>query len=86
MVLRVFVDLFDGLAFTDEAEQVDGKDLLVGKIRIGVVALPLGNCAKSIGLAPADEQINANERIPPVSIVSAGVVSVRVIHVAKGGL
>ncbi|MCS3658127.1 hypothetical protein GGQ11_002928 [Salinibacter ruber] len=80
------MDLFDGLAFADESKQVDGKNFFIGKIRVGIVALSLGNCAKSIGPAPADEQINANERIPPVSIVSAGVVSVRVIHVAKGGL
>jgi hypothetical protein len=86
VALRVFVDLFDGLAFTDEAEQVDGKDLLVGKIRVGVVALPLGNCAKPAGPAPTDEQINADERILPVNAVSTGVASVRVIHVAKGGL
>jgi hypothetical protein len=86
VILCVFVDIFDGLAFANEAKQVDGKDLFIGKIRIGVVALPLGNRAKAAGPAPADEQINADERILPVSVVSVGVISVGVIHVAKGGL
>ncbi len=86
MVLRVFVDLSDGLAFTDEAEQVDGKDLLVGKIRVGIVALPFLGGAKPAGPAPTDKQINADERILSVSAVSTGVASARVIHVAKGGL
>ncbi len=86
MVLRVFVDLFDGLAFADEPKQVDGKNFFVGKIRVEVVALPLGNGAKSAGPAPANEQIDANERIFLVSIISAGVFPFGVVHVAKGGL
>ncbi|MFB6272835.1 MAG: hypothetical protein ABEL51_08090 [Salinibacter sp.] len=63
VVLGVFVDIFDGLAFANKAEEVDGKNLFVGKIRAGVDALPFGNGAKLAQPALANEQIDADERI-----------------------
>jgi hypothetical protein len=39
VVFGVFMDGFDSLAISNEAEQVDGEDLLVGRIRVGIVAL-----------------------------------------------
>jgi len=86
VIFGVFVDVFNGLAFADEAEQVDSEDFFVGKIGFGVVALPLLGGVEPSGSASADEQINADERIFPVGIFWFGGRDVGVIHVVKGGL
>jgi hypothetical protein len=49
-----------GQSFADEAEQVNCEHFFVGKFRIGVVALPLGNSVEPSSPASADEQINAD--------------------------
>jgi hypothetical protein len=51
----------------------DCKHFLVGKIRLGVVALPLDSSRKATSVVSADEQVDPNERMLGV-------------HVAKGGL
>jgi hypothetical protein len=53
--------------------QVDRQHLLVGKIRLVVVALPLDRSCKATLVLPNNEQVDSNERILGV-------------HVAKGGL
>ena len=80
------MDGFDSLPISDEAEQVDSEDFFVGKIRFGVVALPLLGGVEPSGSASADEQINADERILPIRLFSLRFIGGRVIHVAKGGL
>jgi len=76
VVLRVSVNLADGRPLFDEAEHVRScrccQHLLVGKVRIAVVALPLGRCGESASVALADEQVDPNKRRGSV-------------HVAKGG-
>jgi hypothetical protein len=66
------VNLADGRPLFDEAEHVNREHLLVGKRRIGVVALSLGHRSKSASVALADEQVDPNKRRGSV-------------HVAKGG-
>ena len=75
------MDGFDSLAISNEAEQIDGEDLLVGKIRVGVVALSLSDRLEAPCPVPTHEQIDADERILPVTVRF-----LRVSHVAKGGL
>jgi hypothetical protein len=62
------MDGLDSLPISDEAEQVDGEDFFVGKIRVGVVALSLGDRLKAARPVPAHEQIDADKRILPVSV------------------
>jgi hypothetical protein len=59
--------------FLARLRQVDRQHLLVGKIRIGVVALPLNGGREATLVLPNNEQVDSNERILGV-------------HVAKGGL
>ena len=80
------MDVFDGLAFADEAKQVNCEHFFVGKFRGGVVALPLLGGVEPSGSASADEQINADERVFPVGIFWFGGHDVGVIHVVKGDL
>jgi hypothetical protein len=73
VIFRVLVNLADGRPLFDEAKHVNGEHLLIGKVRIGVVALPLCDCGKPVPVAAADEQVDPNKRRGSV-------------HVAKGGL
>jgi len=52
--------------------QVNGQHLLVGKIRLVVVALPLDRSREAASAVPKNEQVDSNKRIVGV-------------HVAKGG-
>jgi hypothetical protein len=73
VIFRVLVNLTDSLSVFEKAEQVDRQNLLVGKIRLVVVALPLDRSCKATSVVSANEQVDSNERILGV-------------HVAKGGL
>nr|WP_240331478.1 hypothetical protein [Salinibacter ruber] len=50
------MNLADGRPLFDEPENVDRQHLLIGKSRVGVVALPLGCCGEPASVALADEQ------------------------------
>ena len=63
------MDGFDGLAISNESEQVDGEDFFAGKIGFGVIALPLSDRLEAAGPVPAHEQIDADKRILPVRIL-----------------
>jgi len=73
MIFHVLVNLADGRSLFDEPKHVNGQHLLVGKVRIGVIALPLCGRGEPSPVATADEQVDPNERRGS-------------IHVAKGGL
>jgi hypothetical protein len=66
------MNLADGRALFDEPEHVNRERLLVGKVRVGVVALPLCNRGESPSVAAANEQVD------PVRHGGS-------VHVAKGG-
>jgi hypothetical protein len=57
----------------EKAEQVDRQNLLVGEVRVVIVALPLDRSCEPTSVLPNNEQVDSNERILGV-------------HVAKGGL
>jgi len=74
VILSVFVDVFDRVSLAEKAEQINREYLLVGEVRIGIVALPLHHSAQaSVSVMTANEQIDPDEHMLPV-------------HVAKGGL
>ena len=73
MIFRLLVDIADCLPLFEKGEQVDRQYLLVGKLRLVVVALPLDGSREATPAVSANEQVDSNERILGV-------------HVAKGGL
>ena len=73
VILHTLVNLADGRSLLDEPEHVNGQHLLVGKVGIGIVALPLRDCGEPSPVAATDAQVDPNERRGSV-------------HVAKGGL
>jgi hypothetical protein len=77
VIFRVLVNLADGRALLDEPEYVRScrcfQHLLIGKVRIGVVALPLGHSGEPSSVAPTNEQVD------PRGFGGS-------VHVAKGGL
>lgn len=75
------------VSLSNEPEQVDREPLLAGKLRIGVVALPLGDGMKTGSPAMTDEQVDANKRRLLIRISNPfRVIDGRVNHVVKGGL
>jgi len=56
------VNFADGLSLFDEPEHINGQHLLVGKVRIAVVALPLCHGGESTSVATADEQVDPDKR------------------------
>jgi hypothetical protein len=73
VIVHVLVNLADGRALLGEPKHINRKHLLVGKVRVGVVALPLCDCGETSPVAAADEQVD------PKVLGSS-------VHVAKGGL
>jgi len=73
VILRILVNLADCISILEKPEQVDRQYLLVGKVRLVIVALPLYSSGEAASVVSANEQVDSNERILDV-------------HVAKGGL
>lgn len=62
MIFRVLLDLTNGRPLFDKLEHVCRQHLLVGKRRIGVVALPQGHCGELGSEALAEKQVDPNGR------------------------
>lgn len=74
MVQHVLANLADGRSLFEKAKQVDRQHLLIGKVRIGVVALPLGHRSEATPIVPTDEQVDPNERMLTAYVAKGGLV------------
>ncbi len=57
------VDLFLLKLFVEMPEKPDADEFLVGKIRLGIITLPLKTSIGTVIVNPADKQIKLNQLI-----------------------
>ena len=57
----------------DDAEEVYSQHLFIDKLRLRIVALPLGSSADLLAVTAANEQVDLNERTEGVRVAKGGI-------------